>query len=368
MLIREQIIEPSLTASVSSFFGENDPVFFDIETTGLSWRTSHTCMIGYLCRRGSEWVFSQWLLDHPFAEKEMLTAFADLLTSGQIKKPILVHYNGNTFDVPYLTNKFLFYKIPDPFPSLQSLDLFREFRKLKKPLGLSSMKQQDVEKFLHTGRTDHMSGREFAALYQNWLLSPSDETAEMLYRHNRDDVMGLLQLLPLLHLADLYSGQFEILHTRKENDSLIITLQLQHKLPCPLSLSDSYYQLETVKPDEPADGYDTLTLEIRGEYGIRKYFFSDYKNYYYLPGEDQAIHKSIAVYTDPAHRKKATAATCYEKKEGLFFPQPSEILQPCLYREYRDKTSWFLPDALSAADDQTLYAYADDVIRYLMNK
>ena len=37
-----------------------------------------------------------------------------------------------------------------------------------------------------------------------------------------------------------------------------------------------------------------------------KYFFKDYKNYYYLPMEHMAIHKSMAAYVDDAHKEKAT--------------------------------------------------------------
>ena len=35
-----------------------------------------------------------------------------------------------------------------------------------------------------------------------------------------------------------------------------------------------------------------------------KYFYTDYKNYYYLPKEDMAIHKSVAAYVDRDHKKK----------------------------------------------------------------
>ena len=33
-----------------------------------------------------------------------------------------------------------------------------------------------------------------------------------------------------------------------------------------------------------------------------KFYYSDYKNYYYLPHEDMAIHKSVSMYVDPAFK------------------------------------------------------------------
>lgn len=44
-----------------------------------------------------------------------------------------------------------------------------------------------------------------------------------------------------------------------------------------------------------------------------KYFYSNYHDYYYLPTEDVALHKSVAGFVDKAHRVNATAATCYTR-------------------------------------------------------
>lgn len=42
-------------------------------------------------------------------------------------------------------------------------------------------------------------------------------------------------------------------------------------------------------------------------------YYSDYKNYYYLPYEDTAIHKSVAAYVDAECKVKATRETAYTK-------------------------------------------------------
>ena len=64
----------------------------------------------------------------------------------------------------------------------------------------------------------------------------------------------------------------------------------------------------------------TVMLEITCITGKLLYFFDNYQDYYYLPSEDEAIHKSIATYVDREHRKNATRENCYTKVEGFFLP------------------------------------------------
>ena len=87
--------------------------------------------------------------------------------------------------------------------------------------------------------------------------------------------------------------------------------------------------------------------------GELKYFFVDYKNYYYLPAEDCAIHKSVGTYVDRSARKQATARTCYQKKKGCFVPQPSPVFTPLFYHEYKGQAYGELPGPEEAAEIRT---------------
>ncbi len=72
--------------------------------------------------------------------------------------------------------------------------------------------------------------------------------------------------------------------------------------------------------------------------GELKLFFDNVADYYYLPDEDMAIHKSVASFVDKNHRIKATASNCYVRKKGLFIPGglPSEKDAPPAVHEYRE--------------------------------
>lgn len=62
----------------------------------------------------------------------------------------LVHFNGTTFDLPYLTHKALFYQMEDPLSSIASLDLYQALRPFQSILGLSSMKQKMWNSISHS--------------------------------------------------------------------------------------------------------------------------------------------------------------------------------------------------------------------------
>lgn len=85
-----------------------------------------------------------------------------------------------------------------------------------------------------------------------------------------------------------------------------------------------------------------------------KYFIPDYK-ILLPPEEDTAIHRSVAEFVDKAHRKAATAATCYVRKTGDFIPSVSGKID-CdglllFQQEHRDKLCFAaLPEPASEDD------------------
>ena len=76
--------------------------------------------------------------------------------------------------------------------------------------------------------------------------------------------------------------------------------------------------------------------------GTLKYFYPDYQNYYFLPYEDEAIHKSVAIYTDPSRRRKAKASDCYKKYSGTFVSAPGNLSIPVLKESYKSPASYAL--------------------------
>lgn len=220
---------------------------------------------------------------------------------------------------------------------------------------------------------------------KNAVLSPQDACA-LLKLHNYEDMKGMIQLLPLLSYPRFFEGDFQVSswETRSWNayegtKGWELILYLKPELPFPkpftctlgkLYISASRNQAESCASGlrNPAESCasgscsqaescasasrsqaepcfsglcNQIALRIELFTGELKYFYPDYKNYYYLPMEDRALHKSVAAYVDRDYRTQATAATCYCKKSGRFLPQYQELFSPAFRQDYKDKISWF---------------------------
>ena len=93
-----------------------------------------------------------------------------------------------------------------------------------------------------------------------------------------------------------------------------------------------------------------------------KYFFENHKDYYYLPEEDMAVHKSVSIYVDKAFRTQATAATCYCRKEGDYLPQWDYIFSPFYKREYDSKQLFFELDENFKNNRENFTVYVSHIL------
>lgn len=341
-------------AAVSRYLQqETEALFFDIETTGLFWKKSHLYLIGVVYHSNGEWIVQQWFLNRPSEETLLLQEFS-ALCRGRKK---VIHYNGNGFDLPYLQHKYAFYQLENPLVSMESLDLYRKIKPYQKLLGLSSIRQKDIEQFLQIRRIDCCSGKELIPIYKDYLTGNDDSLLDLLLQHNLDDVRGLVELLLVLGYSRLTEGAFNITEIRFDDQTLTLGLLLSAPIPRELSAEGIHTRLTL-------DGYNG-TLQIYGQTGVMKHFFQDYRNYYYLPSEDQAVHKSIGVYVDPEHREKAKAGNCYQKMKGLFFPQLCERFEPIFYQDYKKQPAYFQYKESLLQNMPDFHAYALDFLQQL---
>jgi len=99
-----------------------------------------------------------------------------------------------------------------------------------------------------------------------------------------------------------------------------------------------------------------------------RHYFDDYKNYYYLPESDEALHKSVAAFVDKSRRRQAKADDCYMKLEGSFFPvftTANEMMDRQVFRrERRDKEAWLCLDGRTKADRRFFSDYATWIYKY----
>ncbi|HML37225.1 MAG TPA: ribonuclease H-like domain-containing protein [Bacillota bacterium] len=180
----------------------------DIETTGLSPDRS-LFILGGLVTPDSQGKKAIQLLaeskeEEPLLIRSYLSELKDL--------DVLVSYNGDHFDLPFLNQRLRSNHIPgSEFPLALSLDLYRildshsNFRKL-----LPNLKQKTVETFLGlwSDRADEISGAESVELYMKFLRTGDTSLRDTILLHNRDDILQLSRLLKVFEKLDLHKIMF----------------------------------------------------------------------------------------------------------------------------------------------------------------
>lgn len=361
--------------------------FFDIETTGLSAKASSVYLIGgmYYDTTTDCWILLQWFADNYQSEKKILQSFLTFLENFEH----LYHFNGRTFDIPYILQKCKRHAIPvsrhntmilEDTSDTYSIDLLKHVRSLRHALMLEKCNQTALEQWLGIKREDTFHGGELISLYSEYMqqriLSPekADALEKVLLLHNHDDVEMMLEVCSILSYEAyfIHPETNPIFHPDSltqaniaaKKDKITITLPAVIPVPHKINLCASYPTIKTLTHGDRNPSitsplpHATLTLDnthcsltLPLYQGRLKYFYPNPQDYYYLPEEDMAVHKSVAQFVEKEYRKKATAATCYTKTDAIFLPslapyhkskKTEEALTalPRFFLEYKDKLSF----------------------------
>ncbi len=367
MRIISKAIEQDLYFSLPDVPAEPQEVLFlDIETTGISRTNSTVYLIGCIYMQPEGWQMTQWFDDTGMDEKMILSSF--LVFCGKYK--YIINYNGNRFDLPFLRARMDFHGLlsdASSFLCMESVDLYAYIAPYRHLLGLADYKQQTVEACIGTGRTEDADGKELIDAYKKYLLLPSLEMLDRLVLHNQANVEGLLKLLPLSSFARLEEMNVTVTraqanyytdHEGKQAEELLVRFNMDFSLPARIYA-----------------GADHCYLKIEGDKGVlkvplyseeMKYFYANYKDYYYLPAEDMAIHKYIASYVDPNRRIQAKPETCYTRKTAAYLPQWTLYRTPFFKRSFEDKSIFFEFSDDMKKDRSALSDYAAYVLKHII--
>lgn len=344
--------------------------FFDIETTGLSPKTSSIYLIGamHYDSHKQSWQITQWFADNYQSEATILESFLSYLEDFSY----LYHFNGCTFDIPFVKAKCQKHHItisetvqPLLSETISSqdndaganIDLLKEIRPLKKLLGLAKANQTYLEHWIGLNREDTYDGGQLIKVYSEYMQQKimkkpgADELERLLLLHNHDDIAGMLSVCIMLNYKDLFHPvrPFSSCSCSIDDDQIRIFFPVSLPRDCTL-----YHPFKKTNSTEclfagPAClslQKDSAALTLPLYKGSLKFFFPDHKDYYYLPQEDMAIHKSVAQFVDASCRQKASAANCYTKKGGIFLPslaaKESSLDKPRFYTAYKASPACYL--------------------------
>lgn len=317
-------------------------LFIDIETTGLYARSSNLYMIGCIYLdinvEPSSWYSIQWFATNYEDEIEILNNFIEFAKHYKY----LIHFNGNQFDIPYLESKLEQHNISFNFSNFEGIDIYKRLAPYKAFLNLPNCKQKTIESFLHTSREDIYSGGELIDIYHDYVLNNDEQKENFLLLHNKEDLIGMLEIIAALAIPDLINLPIKVTKVQanyykdinqKQCPEIIMNLEFCVPLPTDISCyaNDCYF----------LGSGNTGKLRVPVYEEELKYFYSNYKDYYYLPNEDIAMHKSVATFVDKEYRKQAQANNCYTRKFSSYLPQWDDIFTPFFKRDYHDKNLFF---------------------------
>ncbi len=353
------ILSPSY--QIENFCVPIQTLFIDIETTGLYAKSSNLYMIGcaYLSDIDgpAHWRSIQWFATNYDDEYNVLDAFVKFAANYRF----FIHFNGNSFDIPYLQSKIEHYRLELDFNRFEGIDIYRRIAPYKNFLKLPNCKQKTLEDFLNTThREDKYTGGELIEIYHDYVLTHNESSEQLLLLHNEEDIKGMLEIVSALAIPDLFHLPVKVTRVQanyykdineKQCPEIIMSLKLSSPLPAEISygINDCYFS------GHKNDG--RLRVPLYEE--EMKYFYSNYKDYYYLPKEDIAVHKSVSAFVDKAYREQATAHNCYTRKASSYLPQWDAIFVPFFKRSYDDKALFFeLTDELKTQREAfNLYAH-----------
>lgn len=337
-------------------------VFIDIETTGFSPKTSNIYLIGCLSLEDNVWTATQFFAENYSDEKDLIEEFFSFAENYDY----LIHFNGNNFDLPFIEDKCKEHGLVYSFEKFDGVDLYKRVSPYKKFLNLENCKQKTIEKFLKINREDIYSGGDLVGVFHSYVKTLDEEEKKLLLLHNFEDLKGMFETLPILAICDLFNSKLRVTKVSANyyNDAegtehselfMYIDLPVSFKVPFSSMFEQCYFAASKTE----------AMLRVPIYNGELKYFYANYKDYYYLPDEDVALHKSVASFVDKNHRIPAKAANCYTKKEGCYLPQWDALATPFFKKDYNSKRLFFELTNERRTDRELFSEYASHILAHM---
>lgn len=194
--------ETNITASKELHNLLKQSVFLDIETTGLSRQFSDIISITILLNEDNVYKIYQIFCQYSVDEPQALKLLKDLIKN----KNFIITYNGNSFDIPFLSFKAQKHGVDLKLEDMLKIDLYNYIRQVKNKVDIPDLKLKTAEEYFKINRTDTLSGEDVTVLYEAYRLEPRNEFSFLIMQHNYEDVLNLPILMN--NILKLYDDVF----------------------------------------------------------------------------------------------------------------------------------------------------------------
>jgi uncharacterized protein YprB with RNaseH-like and TPR domain len=186
-------------------------LFLDTETTGLAGGTgTYPFLVGIAWWDAGGLQVEQFFMRDLDEEHSLLLELSERMA----KRPVLVTFNGKTFDWPLLETRYRMTRAIPSFTPKVHLDFLHPARRLWR-LRIGSVRLKDLERHvlcdegrgLEWSRHDDIDSSLIPQMYFDYLRRGPAEPLAGIFRHNQMDLRGLAALAgKILMLLDCGSG------------------------------------------------------------------------------------------------------------------------------------------------------------------
>jgi len=252
----------------NSYFNDYSYGFLDIETTGLSSSKNKIILVGLLTKT----YFYQFFAEERKEEVDILNELVCILKDIDI----LVTFNGTSFDIPFLNQRFKFHNIDYKIPSASSFDLYLIFKKYSTHFNLPNYKLKTIEKLAGIQREDLISGKESVELFNKYEKNRKPDIKDIILLHNKEDILNMPILLDVFKRFDIHSIMYTYLNivTTSSNQVYITkkkllknNLQILGKLKNPINSISIYEDSYSFNYSAELNSFD-LKFNLRNENAI----------------------------------------------------------------------------------------------------
>lgn len=188
--------------NLSNQSGQESFFFLDTETTGLPGGTgSYPFLVGLGIFEQDHFLLVQYFLENPAEEKALLSAISELFHPNDT----IITFNGKSFDVPLLRNRYSLHRLSDPFTEINHIDLLPLTRRLwRNRIQSCSLANIELKIINIIREKNDVPGWRIPQLYFEYLHSGDTHDITGIMYHNAKDIISLVVLLN--HISNILTN------------------------------------------------------------------------------------------------------------------------------------------------------------------
>ena len=316
---------------------------FDIDTTSFEAANGCVFLIGTLTYEDNTLISRHYFSESISEETEIIEKFLDI--AGDYN--VLLSFKGESFDIAFIGKRIyelkkqnsqdrdLCDKLSFLYNKLQNIrsrsyDVFNEIHAIKPYMDFTSTKLDALRAKFGQKITERVSGENISKFYVEHIAA--NKLKSLLEITGKPENVGFIPDYDpkpiedeLAHIDPDAGDRFleNILARNRENmEAVLYIMRLSHLFVMRQGHFNIYLETDPISLHiQECDFSIDIPLEIC-ELDL-KIFYANFKDYYYFPAEDMAVHKSVAEFADAGSKKKATSKTAYRKVSGSFVRIPN---------------------------------------------